>query len=223
MLLTLPRISIVTGHYGSGKTNFAVNLALFLRKQHDRVAVVDLDIVNPYFRTADFSDLFSENDIQIIAPIYANTNLDIPALPATIHRVFDDPDIHVVIDVGGDDAGAIALGQYAPKIKASDYGMFYVINEKRYLTKSPAQAVELLREMEAVSRVSATAIVNNTNLGELTTRELVLKSADYAKAVCAETGLPLLCHCMEEKFVLDDGPEIMPIRIFVKKPWEEMN
>ncbi|MEG2429922.1 MAG: P-loop NTPase, partial [Oscillospiraceae bacterium] len=131
-LTNFKRISIITGHYGSGKTNVAVNLALQLKEQHEKVTIVDLDIVNPYFRTSDFTQMLSEKGIKVIAPVYANTNLDIPALPPSINSIFDNKDSFVIVDVGGDDAGAIALGQFSNRIKNSEYDMYYVINECRF-------------------------------------------------------------------------------------------
>ena len=99
------RITLLCGHYGSGKTNVAVNLALELRKTFDRVAVADLDIVNPYFRTKDSREDFEAADIRLICSEYANTNVDIPALPPDMYTVTDDRSLQVVIDVGGDDRG----------------------------------------------------------------------------------------------------------------------
>ena len=123
------RITILCGHYGSGKTNIAVNLAVELSKQKNNVLALDLDIVNPYFRTKDSADTFSQNGIKLIASQYANSNVDIPALPQEMYAVIDDKSANAVIDVGGDDRGALALGRLAPSInEENNYNMFMVIN-----------------------------------------------------------------------------------------------
>ncbi len=216
----LKRISIITGHYGSGKTNIAVNMALDLKKSGKDVTIVDLDIVNPYFRTADFQEMLQENGIKVITPTFANTNLDIPSLPASINAVFNDADNYVIIDVGGDDAGGIALGRYANAIKKSDYDLFYVINERRFLTKEPSEAVELLSEIEAVARVKATKLINNTNLGEKTTLDTVVDSLDFAKKVSEETKLPLAFSCINKDLDKKEY-DFYPVTIFVKAIWND--
>ncbi|MEG0692771.1 MAG: P-loop NTPase [Oscillospiraceae bacterium] len=217
---TLKRISIITGHYGSGKTNIAVNMALDLKKSGKNVTIVDLDIVNPYFRTADFQQMLEQHGIKVITPTFANTNLDIPSLPASVNAVFNDNDNYVIIDVGGDDAGGIALGRYANLIKKSDYDLYYVINECRYLTKDAHEAVELLAEIEAVTRVKATKLINNTNLGEKTTIDTLVHSLDFAKKVSTETNLPVAFHCINKE-INTKNYDFYPVNIFVKTAWTD--
>lgn len=148
MIDSVKRITIVTGHYGSGKTNFAVNLAVDLSREGKQVVLVDLDIVNPYFRSADFKERLTAMGIEMICPIYANTNLDIPALGADIYSVFYQNDSrYVIFDVGGDDAGAAALGRYSHLIQQENYDMLYVVNCYRYLTRQPEEALQILRKL----------------------------------------------------------------------------
>lgn len=213
-------ISIITGHYGSGKTNIAANLALFLRKKGKDVTIVDLDIVNPYFRTFDLKDRFEAEGIRVIAPVYANTNLDIPALPPEINSVFDQDGGEVIIDVGGDDAGAIALGQFSSRILAAGYEMYYVINERRYLTRDAGEAATLLREIEAASRIPATKLINNTNLGVETTLEIVEGSQAFAKEVSRLTGLPVAFTCVDNRLMQKDSG-YFGVDILVKTAWAE--
>ena len=208
---------IITGHYGSGKTNIAVELALEYARAGERVCVVDLDIVNPYFRTADFSELFEQNGIHLAAPKYANTNLDIPALGIDMYALLSGYD-RVVVDVGGDDAGAVALGQYAQVLKSFGYEMLYVVNRFRLLTHSAAEAVELLRDIEQVSQLKVTGVINNSNLGQETTAEDVLGSVVYAEECAAELGVPLVFTAAERSLGLS---ECRAISVYVRPFWEE--
>jgi pantothenate kinase-related protein Tda10 len=214
-LKELKRISIITGHYGSGKTNIAINFAMKLRENGNKVTIVDLDIVNPYFRTADFKELLEQKGITVITPTFANTNLDIPALPAEMNTIFDNPDSYVVIDVGGDDAGAIALGRYANQIKKQDYDLYYVINERRYQTQTPEDAVSLLYEIEACARIKATKLINNTNLGPETTLETLTDSFDFANKVSEITNLPVAFSCLNREIDCQNQ-DVFPIEIYAK-------
>ncbi len=214
------RLNLITGHYGSGKTNLAVNLALDAKKQGKSVTIVDLDIVNPYFRTADFAEMLTNQGIRVILPMYANSNLDIPALTGAVDSVFTNGDDCVILDVGGDDAGAIALGRYAPAISAQDYDLLYVVNEHRYLTATPDDALEVLREIAAVSRLSPTGVLNNSNLGEETTWEAVLNSIPFAQAVADKAGVPLRANAYDRRLEQGTMPDGYPVDIFVKKIWE---
>ena len=159
------RLTILCGHYGTGKTNCAVNMAMDLKRQCPKVAVADLDIVNPYFRTKDSEGEFEKAGIELICSRYANTNLDIPALPENLYRITEDRDTKMILDIGGDDSGAIVLGRLASAIlEENDYEMLTVINKYRPLTPDVESTVEVLREIEAASRIPFTGIVNNSNL-----------------------------------------------------------
>ncbi|MCM1505750.1 MAG: P-loop NTPase [Ruminococcus flavefaciens] len=218
----MKKITIITGHYGSGKTNLAVNLAVQASREGKSVAVVDLDIVNPYFRTADFKNLFDENNIKLIAPDFANSNLDIPSIQFDLEQIARSEDC-LIIDVGGDDAGAVALGRYAEALSAygSNVDMFYVINQRRYLTATPDEAIKLMYEIENASRMKHTAIVNNTNLGNETTLEIVESSEEFASEISVRTGLPVVFTTFPEECAeLTDNPEAYPVKIYVKPLWE---
>ncbi len=187
------RITILSGHYGSGKTNIAVNLARDLRRQHDKVAIADVDIVNPYFRTKDSEELLQKEGIRLICSPYANSNVDIPALPAEMYSVTDDKSLYSIIDVGGDERGALALGRLAPAIEAEgDYDMFLVVNCYRPLTRTAEATIEVLREIETACRLKFTGLINNSNLGLETTAEDVENSLSYAEDLAQKTGLPIL-------------------------------
>lgn len=218
----MKKITIITGHYGSGKTNLSVNLAVNASRTGKAVTVVDLDIVNPYFRTADFRELFTAKNIKLIAPDFANSNLDIPSIQFDLEQIAKSED-YLIIDVGGDDAGAFALGRYAEALKAygDDVDMFYVINQRRYLTSTPDEAVKLMYEIENASRMRHTAIVNNTNLGRETTVEIVENSRKFATEISVRTGLPVKFTVYPENCAeITDNPDAYPVKIYVKPLWE---
>ena len=133
------RIHIICGHYGCGKTNLALNLALTLRRKGEKVTVADLDIVNPYFRTADYKEVLEKQGVRVICPHSAGTTIDAPQINAEIFSIFDRPEGHVVIDVGGDDAGAAALGRFKRQIEAAGgCEMLYVVNRYRMKRRFPS-------------------------------------------------------------------------------------
>lgn len=203
------RITLLCGHYGSGKTNVAVNMAYDQKANYDRVAIADLDIVNPYFRTKDSARDFEKQGIELICSKYAGSNVDIPALPQQIYSICDQKDKQVIIDVGGDDRGALALGRIAPRIiEENDYEMLFVINCFRPLTRDTESTLEVMREIEYAANMKFTAIVNNSNLGEETTREDVLKSLSYADEISQKTGLPIKCTSVYNRLYDDLKNEI---------------
>ena len=203
------RITIISGHYGSGKTNIALSLAASLRKAHDRVLIADIDIVNPYFRTKDSEALLRSLDIRLICSTYANTNLDIPALPPDLYTVTDDKSYQTVLDVGGDERGALALGRLAPAIREeNNYEMLFVINCYRPLTQDPDSAITVMKEIEEAAGLCCTGIVNNSNLGDETTKETLLSSLAYAEEVAKKSGLPLLFHTVDRRLYSECQPFI---------------
>ena len=144
------RITLLSGHYGSGKTNIAVNLALQLKKSRDRVAIADVDIVNPYFRSKDSQAELKQAVVRLICSEFASSNVDLPALPQDVYAITDNPDLTAVIDVGGDDRGALALGRWRDAILAeNNFEMLFVVNRFRPLTRDASSTLEVLREIEA--------------------------------------------------------------------------
>lgn len=187
------RVYIFAGHYGSGKTNIAVNFALALKRQGAAVKIADLDIVNPYFRTKDSASELEAAGIELISPMFANSNVDLPALPPQLYGLVQRRDTRAVIDVGGDDRGAYALGRFAPSIlEENDYEMCFVANFYRPLTATAAEALEVMREIEQAGGVPFTCIINNSNLGGDTSTEAVRATAEKAEELSAMSGLPIL-------------------------------
>ena len=186
------RVTLFTGHYGSGKTNIAVAYARYLKSMGEAVTVADMDIVNPYFRTKDSEEDFRREGIELIVSEYANSNVDLPALPSELYGVVERRDRFAVLDIGGDDRGAYALGRFAPYIREeNDYENLFVANMYRPLTKTPEEALAVMREIENAGGLPITAIVNNSNLGELTDEEAVLASVEYINRLSSLSGLPV--------------------------------
>ncbi len=193
------RITLLCGHYGSGKTNVAVNMAKDIRKNESDVLIADLDIVNPYFRTKDSAEELEKEGIRLVVSEYAGSNVDIPALPQQMYAIIHDKNYKAVVDVGGDDRGALALGRLSDSIVAeNNYEMLMVINKFRPLTRDVPSTLEVMGEIEQACKIKFTGLVNNSNLGEETTAEDVLGSLEYAKAVSEATRLEIVCTTVNE-------------------------
>jgi len=217
------RITILTGHYGSGKTSLAVAIAIEKQRAGKRVAVADMDIVNPYFRTNDCRELLEEHGIELVVSEFAGSNVDLPSLPAALYGVLEDKSRDVVLDIGGDDRGALAIGRFVPSIEAGGgYAQLFVVNFFRPLTRDAESALEVLHEVETACGLKATAFINNSNLGRLTTPEDIIASVGEAERFCALTGLPLYATAVDRRHydalkdrvdnLLPIEPQSMPIQ-----------
>ena len=215
-------ICIVTGHFGAGKTNFAVNLALREKLSGREVTLVDLDIVNPYFRAADNRAELEAAGVRCILPEFANTNVDIPTLPPEIYsalEVYEKPtDRLTIFDVGGDN-GAVALGMYRRFFEEYGYDMLCCVNCYRPLTATASDALESLREIEDCSRMKITGIVNTSNLGDETAPEDILDSLSYADELSELAKVPVVCTAVmsETAEKLSGVKNIYPIRQITKR------
>ena len=209
------RVTIFAGHYGSGKTNIAVNYALHLKNSGVAVKIADLDIVNPYFRTKDSAAVLEAAGIPLISPAYANTNVDLPALPQELYGLVQNRAFHAVLDVGGDDRGAYALGRYTPYIlEENNYEMVFVVNFYRPLTRTPVEALEVMGEIEAACGIRFTCIVNNSNLGGLTTPADVQATHEKALELSRRAGLPLMMTTATESVCRElELPDTFPLRL----------
>lgn len=219
-----PRITVICGHYGCGKTNLALNLALEAASSGGPVTLADLDVVNPYFRSSEYGALLQSRGVRLIAPVFAGTTLDTPTLPPDLYSLFEPQAGRVFIDAGGDDVGATALGGLHEQLSQSGYEMLYVVNRCRVLSQTPEEAAALLREIEAASRLRATGIVNNSHLGVETVRDTLLGSLPFAQETARLTGLPLL-YSTAPDFALAPGeappPGFRVIRRLVRFAWED--
>ena len=211
------RLTLFAGHYGSGKTNIAVNYALKLAGEGKPVCIADLDIVNPYFRTKDSAAVLEQAGVKLVSPQFANSNVDLPALPAEAYRLVTDKETYGIMDIGGDDRGAYALGRYVPAIKEeNNYRMIFVANAYRPLTRTPEDAMEVMREIEAACGLAFTDIVNNSNLGTETTPETVLDSLEYMERLSALSGLPVFATSAQEAVaaaLAEKLPNVLPLQL----------
>ena len=218
------RLNVFCGHFGSGKTEVSINYAIKLANEGKKVTIIDLDIVNPYFRTADARKILNEHGIELIASEFANSNLDMPTVPQDIKKVFYDENAYVIFDVGGDDDGAFALGQYNSFFQKEPYRMIFVVSTKRPLTETCDDLYEMARNIEHASRLKFTDIANNTNLGKLTTEDTLLSDYKEIEALSEKMGIPVTMQCGLEKSLSNLPKEFdkqkFPMNIYIKMPWE---
>jgi len=210
----MKRLTLFFGHYGSGKTNIAVNYAKHLKEQFENVAIADIDIVNPYFRTKDSEQELKALGIRVISLPFANTNVDLPALPPEVYGLVQDSTTYAVMDIGGDDRGAYALGRYSPYILEEDnYEAVFVANFYRPLTQTPEEAYEVLQEIESACSIKMTAIVNNSNIGVETTEADILRTVSKADKLSQIAGIPVLFTCAEKELAAKSDAAFFPLTL----------
>ena len=215
------RVTVICGHYGTGKTNLSLNLAMDSAAEGEHVTLIDMDIVNPYFRSSDHARELGSLGIRVIGPNFANSNLDTPSLPPTIGDAISEGS-RVIIDVGGDDAGATALGVYRRQLAAADPEVVYVVNRYRSQTTSPEESVEIMREVERAAGIRATRIVNNSHLKQHTDARIIEDSIPFAERGSELTGLPIWFHTVPVGIdLLNNSRQYYRVRVLVKAPWEE--
>lgn len=222
------RIRVFTGHFGSGKTEIALNYALKLKETGKNVCIADLDIVNPYFCTRDEEKFLLEKGIKLVATPKEMANAELGTIPLNTLTVFDDKSNEVILDVGGDDQGAVALGQYNKYFKAEDHDVYFVINTTRPFTKDEEGVVQFMKEIEGASRLKVKYLINNTNLSYETTPELILEGQKVVDKVSQMTGIPVRYTAIMENLVSefkaeDISGEILPLKIFMLPPWRKLD
>ncbi|HEY5562362.1 MAG TPA: P-loop NTPase [Clostridiaceae bacterium] len=221
------RINIFTGHFGSGKTEVAVNFALKLAEANFKTSIVDFDIVNPYFRTADAKEELEKNNIWVILPMYANTNVDVPAIPSEIYALFQNKEYKAVLDVGGDDLGAKAVSRFREEIVSDDYDMFFVINTRRGMTDTVEKIMEMIALVEDSANIKVTKLINNSNLLEETTPEIILEGNEIIAQVSEKLGIPIAITAAMEDVMSSlsrdqlSGSELLPMRKQIHLPWNK--
>ena len=235
-LFPLPSILVVCGHYGAGKTNLSINLAIDASLSGQSVSIIDLDIVNPYYRTSEYKDLLLEHNIKLVAPASARTTLDTPSLTREIAPSLRQAAMSeslgknstLIIDLGGDDAGASAIGRFSSLIEECKYEMYYVFNKKRNLSQTFQENIALALEIESKSHLKITGLVNNTHLRGYTDFDLIYNSQTLAQKLCDELNLKFVCtSCPDDVVYLEKQAESdkilknpYPVSTYVGSPWD---
>ena len=219
----MSRISIFAGHFGSGKTEISLNYAINLAKAGKKVAIVDIDIVNPYFCVRDVRDMLEGYGIRVIASNPHLSNAELAVVPPEVAAVFNDKSYEVVFDVGGDDSGAVVLGQYNRFFRQEPYEMYFVVNNNRPFTMNYNDTMEFVDEIQRTSRLKATHLISNTNLSYETTAEDILRGDKEVLELSEKINLPYkytVCRRDLENEIKDKvHGEILPIDIYMKPPW----
>lgn len=219
------RILVLVGNYGSGKTEISLNLALKLARHGEKVTLVDLDIVNPYFRSSERTELLEKEGVKVYAPSFAMSTVDVPSLPADIQAVFADKSRRVIFDVGGDDTGAAALGQYKPYFDQDDVEVLFVVNAFRPLSGDADSVCDLMLRVAGRSRLSPTAVINNANVAWETEESDLVRGEELLREVSARMNLPIGYLCAKQD-ILDKLPdhlsgERIAIDILMRPEWME--
>ncbi len=198
------RVNIFMGHYGSGKTYVSVNYAIALKKYSDKVSIYDLDIVNPYYRTVDALQMLQNNNVELIVSPYAETNVDIPAMNSGAYKMLNPDFGCAVLDIGGDDRGALALGRFREGILSeNNYEVFFVVNRFRPETRTIKDAIQIKEEIEKSAKLKFTAIVNNANLGNETTEEHIVSGYEFCLQLGKTVGLPVKFTSVRNDLITD--------------------
>ena len=199
------RLVIVAGHYGVGKTNFALNLALDAAHAGHAVTLVDLDIVNPFYRSSDCAKDLEEAGIRLVTPLYAGSNVDAPVLPPDMYVIFDDESYQGIFDIGGEDMGALVLGSLKHRIENTDAVIYMAVNSLRPFTSDPEQIAIMTSELSAAAGFKIDGYINNTNLLEETTAEMVKDGESKILEASKITGVPLVANCVMEGVEIPEG------------------
>ena len=220
------RISIVTGHYGSGKTEFSVSLAMLLSEighGFPRLAVIDLDIANPYFRSRERRELLESRGIGVFGSAYRDEiTAELPALGAAARGPLEDKGCRVIIDAGGNDSGAIVLNQFSKYFTPDETTMLAVVNFNRYETRSIDAAREHIEAIELVTHLRADGVINNSHLLRETDAEIIRRGHDLSTELCERTDKRLYCDCYPAPIVRRDElnyPHLMPLGMYMRPTW----
>ena len=201
------RLIIIIGAYGSGKSEIAVNLSLAQRKAlpDKKLLIADLDIVNPFYRSSDCAEVLKEAGIRLVTPLYAGSNVDAPVLPPDMYVIFDDESYQGIFDIGGEDMGAIVLGSIKHRIENSDAVIYMAVNTLRPFTSEPDQIAVMTNELSAAAGFKIDGYLNNTNLLEETTAEILAEGESKIMEASKLTGIPLVANCVMDNVEIPDG------------------
>ena len=218
------RLKIIIGAYGSGKSEVSVNLALNMRKTNPdrKVLLADLDIVNPFYRSSDAAKVLEDNDIRLISPMYANSNVDAPVLSGEVYVIFDNDEYMGVFDIGGEDMGATILGSMKTRLDNTDAELIMAVNTRRPFTSTADEIIIMASELQEASKMKITGFINNTNILEQTTASDILEGEKILLEVQEKTGIPVVMTTVMDGVMTDDEikrlhtPEVMKMRRTIK-------
>ncbi len=219
-------LTIIVGHYGSGKTEFSVNYAMYMQKHGKKVAIADLDIINPYFRTREITDELETEGIRVISSILGNKEshpMDLPSLSPELNILTQTNQYFGIIDVGGNPVGATALGRFSDSIKKINYNMYMVVNANRPETNSVKTVMEFLNGIEEKSKLKINGLINNTHLVRETTVQDILDGDKLVREVSEYASLPVMfCSYIEDMVNLDGydvAGEKFPMKLLMRPEW----
>ncbi len=228
-MLNLPRILLVTGHYGSGKTEFSVSLAVYAAHNgffgYKKAAIADLDVVNPYFRSREREDMLKELGVDVYGSFFGGSvTAELPEISPTVRTPMEDKDTFTIVDAGGNDAGARVVKQFSKYFRLPDAATAVVINASRPETRDLDGALNHLKAIQDELELTPAFLVNNTHLLTETTAEDVLRGHRLCEAVSKETGIPLLCDCYPERLVKkeelsDIKTPLLPLGMYMRESW----
>jgi len=216
------RIIIFVGAFGSGKTEIALNYVQMLALQSKRAAIADMDIVSPYFRVRDVNEMLIAQGIEVIAPMKELAQADLPTIVPRIQGAFEESELHVVVDVGGDNIGATALGRFSEQLSCLPHELLFVVNTCRPFTQDVFGIKKMLAMIEKATHLKATGLVANSNLGSETKPEIVRNGLSIVQKAAEEIGIPVVGTAVRKDLITDVGCldiPIFPITINLLPPW----
>lgn len=217
------RLTVLVGHFGSGKTEVAVNIAMELGKRGYVFSLADLDVVDPYFRSRDRKDILEQAGGRLIASSQAHMDADLPSMPPDVSVLFDNPDMYGVLDIGGDPSGARVLARYRQQLKNCQARVLCVVNGNRPLSDTPEKAAAYIERIEKAAGMSIDGLINNTHCCQLTELHDIRAGAALTEDVSACTGIPVICHAVPEWLAVQASEfihPVFPMKLYMKKPWE---
>lgn len=217
------RLTVIVGHFGSGKTEVAINMAIELGKRGYVFSLADLDVVDPYFRSRDCKRTLDEAGGRLIASSQAHMDADLPSMPPDVCVLFDNPSMYGVLDIGGDPSGARVLARYRQQLIDCNARVLCVVNGNRPLSDTPEKAASYIKRIEKAAGMPIVGLINNTHCCQLTELDDILRGAALTEKVSVCTGIPVVCHAVSEKLAAQASEIIQPVfpmKLYMKKPWE---
>lgn len=220
----MSHVEVMVGAFGSGKTEISINYALKLAAEGRKVALVDLDVVTPYFRSREHAKFLEERGVRVAFPLAPYAAAELPIIPRDIFKYISDPEMVTILDIGGDADGAKVLGSLAPQLP-KDTRVNFVINTKRPFTATEDRIKAYIAEIESVSRLKVTDLISNTNLGKGTSSDTILEGWDIVKRVSLTLKHPVRWICVEKELEMEVQKnvdvQVFPLGLKLKPIWEQ--